>query len=241
MGIDFIHSLFHKLNSATNIAELENSVERAFFNTKLGDNCRIFSPEKIQGNKLVGDLLTKDGWISGTMELEGQKDHKIALKYINGQKATHKARGTIIANIEKYGLSIFHEMGHEMTSQSKSGKLLQKMKAPTKLKFALLIPLAILLLPGSKNNKDKNKNGLSNTAEFIKDNGAILTLGAYSPLLLEEGLASLKGNKIAKEFCSKPIYKNVVKNNRYGFLSYVLGVTGITLCSYIASKLNRKD
>lgn len=235
--MNYIIRQIQNLNSATNTAELKGSAERAFINGGLDGHCGILDTTKRNGNVVSGDFLSKEGWSTGRYQLENEK---IAEKYVNGLKATHKNSGLILANMDKMGLNLFHEMGHQLNTQSATGKFLQHLRMPTNPKFAFLIPLGFLLIPGKKPAEGEEQSGLQKTANFVKKYAAPITFVAYMPLLIEEGMASIKGNKLAKKFCSEPMFKNVVKNNRWGFFSYALGVAGITLSSFVASKINNK-
>ncbi|MBQ2611149.1 hypothetical protein IJF81_02015, partial [bacterium] len=79
---------------------------------------------------------------------------------------------------------------------SKFGKILQKCR-PMAL---LAIPVSqIALWKTKKAPGEEPKNGLDKTTTFIKNNAGKLTFLAFLPTLLEEGLASVKGNKLAKK------------------------------------------
>ncbi|MCQ2790250.1 MAG: hypothetical protein MJ229_07750 [bacterium] len=116
-------------------------------------------------------------------------------------------------------LSVFHEIGHAMNdNMSKGGKILQKLR-PLSL---LYLPIsAIALLKTKKGENEKPKNNIDKTTTFIKNNAGKLTFAAFIPMLLEEGLASIKGNKFAKELLSPDLAKRVAKANAFGFSTYL--------------------
>ena len=117
-------------------------------------------------------------------------------------------------------LAGFHEAGHAMNANlSMFGKILQKCRYST----ALAAPISLIALLKTKKAPDeKPKNSLDKATDFIKDNAGILTSITFLPLLLEEGLATLKGNKYAKKLLSPELAKKVVKSNAYGFSTYAL-------------------
>ena len=73
-----------------------------------------------------------------------------------------------------------------------------------------------------KNNKNEEKKS-SKKAAFISTSPLL-------PNLLEEGVASIKGEYEAKKLLSKDLYKKIIKNNGLSFLAYLLkyGFTYIT-------------
>jgi len=235
--MDFVSAQMNKLNAKTNTAELKGCIEKAYKDLNLGENCRVFNPVSVEGKIAYGDYLTKLGWKKGTLEFNSEKQ---AQRFNNGLKAVHQKSGIIVANIEKRGLSVFHEFGHEMFQKNSIGKILNKLQIKSNQKLYWLLPVVAFLIPGHKNN-EKNHGFMSKTVDFVKQNAATITLALYSPKLIEEALASIKGNKLAKKFCTESMYKNVVKNNHIGFLSYAFKAAGLTLCSYFASKFNNKD
>ena len=50
-------------------------------------------------------------------------------------------------------------------------------------------------------------------------------------MLLEEGMATLKGNKIAKEILDTKLAGKVVKGNRIAYLSYITAVVVMALAA----------
>ena len=109
--------------------------------------------------------------------------------------------------------SVFHEMGHALNANSsKILKTFQKTRVAS-----AVVPLAVLLI--SLLNKRKTTDETKETdspiqkgADFVKRNAGKLTFLSFAPMLFEEGLASLRGQGIAKKFVqdgslSKEIFK----------------------------------
>lgn len=160
-----------------------------------------------------------------------------------GQNAFYTFKSKKVVLPEK-GLSLagFHEIGHAMNANlSHVGKALQKCRA---LSY-LAIPIALIALYKTKKAEgEEPKNKFDKVTTFIKNNAGKLTFAAFLPTVIEEGLATLKGNKIAKQLLSPDLAKKVAKTNTIGFLSYVslaafsgLGVyLGVKVKDLIASR-----
>lgn len=120
----------------------------------------------------------------------------------------------------KLGLAVFHEAGHACNNNlSKFGKILQKCRPMS----ILALPIAMIALFKTKKAEgEKPKNAVDKVTTFIKENAGKLTFAAFLPVLAEEGLATLKGNKFAKQLLSPELAKKVAKTNAFGFSTYLL-------------------
>lgn len=153
-----------------------------------------------------------------------------------GENAVYLSESkTIIMPENELRLSFFHEAGHAMNANlSKFGKILQKCRP---MRY-LAIPIALIALwKTQKAPGEKPKNGLDKTTTFIKNNAGKLTFAAFLPMLLEEGLATLKGNKFAKKILSPELAKKVAKTNALGFSTYLLVATLSGLGIYLGTKV----
>lgn len=154
-----------------------------------------------------------------------------------GRNAFTLLRGNkILLPESKLSLSGFHEIGHSLnTNFSKVGKALQKMRP-----MMMLSPIVLLIgafgreKPESEN---KVKNAYNKTINFIRNHAGLLALGAGLPMLIEEGMASFNGNKIAKNLLSAEMAKKVFKTNRAGFLSYLGAVAGSAIAADVAVRI----
>lgn len=61
-----------------------------------------------------------------------------------------------------------------------------------------------------------------------------------TPMLLEEGKATLNGNKWAKELLSPDNFKKVAKSNRYGYISYLATAASFALMAFVAKGVKDK-
>jgi len=141
----------------------------------------------------------------------------------------------IIMPEKELNLSLFHEAGHAMNANlSKFGKILQKCR-PMVL---LACPISLIALFKTKKAPNQEpKNNLDKATTFIKDNAGKLTFAAFIPMLVEEGLASLKGNKFAKQLLSPELAKKVAKTNALGFSTYLVTATLSGLGIYLGAKV----
>ena len=160
-------------------------------------------------------------------------------------------KNAIYANVKKkiilpekgLSCSAFHEMGHAINANiSKFGKILQGSR-----QFALFaIPIALIaLIKNKKAEGEKPKNKLDSIGDFVKNNAGKLVFASYIPLLLEEGLASIKGGKLAKQVLSPDLAKKVSKTNAIGFCTYLtvaaLSSIGLALGTKIRDKIVEKS
>ena len=141
----------------------------------------------------------------------------------------------IIMPEKELGLALFHEAGHAMNANlSRFGKILQKCRPMT----ILALPISMIaLLKTKKAPGEEPKNGLDKATTFVKNNAGKLTFAAFVPLILEEGLATLKGNRFAKQLLSPDLAKKVAKTNALGFSTYLLMATLSGLGIFLGTKV----
>ncbi len=141
--------------------------------------------------------------------------------------------------------SVFHEMGHALNHENKLLKFVQKSR-PIAQK---VLPLAILLTAITNKRKttdvqSENDSKKQKFKDFVKRNAGKLTLLSFLPMAAEEGIASIRGSKLAKQHVSAgALSKNVLKKikitNACGLASYVLTAAGTALAVKVA--VNVKD
>ncbi|MCM1265965.1 MAG: hypothetical protein NC200_07175 [Candidatus Gastranaerophilales bacterium] len=131
-------------------------------------------------------------------------------------------------NKELMPATVFHEMGHAKNyCQSMLGKGLQRLSLFSQsygrnIKAASLISFLTILAPSkSEQSVHPMKDGDEKIATFRKF-GAALTALPFLPTIIEEGMASYKGEKMAKKVLSPELLKRVRKSNMSGFLSYLV-------------------
>jgi len=166
-------------------------------------------------------------------------------EYIGGLLSSQMAAGKnacytfaskkIVMPEKELGLAIFHEAGHAMNANlSKFGKILQKCRPMVLLTLPITM---IALFKTKKAPGEEPKNGIDKTTTFIKNNAGKLAFATFLPMLLEEGLATLKGNKFAKQLLSPELAKKVAKTNALGFSTYLLMATLSGFGIYLGTKV----
>lgn len=157
-----------------------------------------------------------------------------------GNNATYiSAAKTIIANVEKMGSSVFHEMGHAINhNKSLFWKSLQKMRLPLTIIASTSSLTAIL--KRKKIKDEEPKNIFDQFTTFIKNNvGKIVGL-SFVPIIAEELKATSRGNKLAKQVLKPELYKHVVKTNRLSAISYISTAVVTTATAILGSKIRDK-
>ena len=117
---------------------------------------------------------------------------------------------------------------------SYSGRFLQTIRVPSAM-AASIIP-TVALLTNKRTDNNPPENFWQNTTAFLKEHVGKLTAIAFVPILTEEAMASVKGQKLAKSVLPKTLMKNVTKANLAGFATYI----GLALVSGFAAYTGNK-
>lgn len=175
--------------------------------------------------------------------IEAVKNGNNAFYFLQDAKILDKViykKGTILAPSKDMSHLLFHEVGHAHNNNlSKIGNTLQKMRGLS-IYIPSLIALYGIITRKSKPKEDQNLTTLQKTNNFIRNNAGKLSLIFTLPMLIEEAMATAKGNKWAKEFLNPNDLKKVTKGCRIAYVSYIL--TGLTAClgSWAAVKVKDK-
>lgn len=167
----------------------------------------------------------------------GKYDNEMLRRvYEHGYNASYFPKAKVIGlNIDKMGITIFHEMGHAINhNQSKIWASVQKLKHYS-LVAASLFGIAALL-KRKKVEGEQPKNKFDKATTFIKDNVGKLTLLMFVPQVAEEYMASHRGNKLAKKVLPPEMLQKVKHMNKLSVISYILGAFSASLGVYFASK-----
>ena len=191
--------------------------------------------------KITNDVITKLGFDKNPILnnrlykiIFGDKKAELAehIKQIaNGENACHvRPTGQVLVNKEKMAFSTFHELGHAMNATGTGfGKFLSKSRGL----FALGAPLVlgIGLLRNKPKETTEQKSFKNKTYDFIKENCGILAGLCFVPTILEEGMASINGAKLAKPYLDKNVFKKLNVMNAKAWSSYVLGaiIAGVSV------------
>lgn len=137
----------------------------------------------------------------------------------------------ILVSGEKMAPATFHEMGHALNANTNgAGKILAKLRKP-----GMILAAAALLIGAFKPKKvegEEPEGTIDKTTTFIKNNAGKLAFAGFIPLLTEEGLASIKGAKMAKPLLGPEAYKNLNKMHGKAFLTYL----GSAVCMGLAAR-----
>jgi len=157
----------------------------------------------------------------------------------NGNNAFCTINNKILVNKNSImAFSIPHEIGHALNFNDKGiTRFLQKSKViPKKYK---LFPIIFLtsLFKNKKEEGEKTTGVFDKITTFIKDNCGKLTFITFLPTLAEEGLASVKGLKFAKEFLSPKNFKYMKNFYSIAWSTYFASALSMSLGVAAASKV----
>lgn len=186
--------------------------EFLFVNPVRTGNNAFFSPKDIKLPKItLKEFLELSK--SGNKELLNQKMKDLGV-FIKGN--------TVILPENKLLPAGFHELGHAMNyNLSKFGKILQKCRPVAMLGPTILGIYAAVTKKSKPSEENGELNGRQKTNNFIRNNAGKLAFLATTPMLIEEGMATLKGQKFAKKLLTPELAKKVFKGNAIAYLSYL--------------------
>lgn len=151
------------------------------------------------------------------------------------------AFNSITINQEKLPLTVFHEMGHAFNyNNSTFWKNMQKSRP-----IAMALPLVFMgIVAFTRKHKAQEGEELSKKDKFI--NGLrsacpFLAGASMIPVIAEEAMATIRGNKFAKEVLSADLAKKVAKNNRIGLITYTTVAVVSALGAFVAKKIKDKS
>ena len=143
----------------------------------------------------------------------------------------------IILNKQRGGAFVFHELGHAKNCRSNNiiKKLMIKSKNPIISGALIIAGLCCATIPRAK---EEEKNTFwGKTKNVLKNNCVGITALGGLMIPLEEGIASIRGAKIAKKILPKEQLRLVNKMNLKAFCSYGSMAAGAILATYLASKI----
>lgn len=145
----------------------------------------------------------------------------------------------VLVNEEKMSFSTFHEMGHAI---NKNCTGLKKLLSKSRVYFATAVPvtLAIGLLTRDHKPSDGKETFADKEYAFIKKHCGLISGLCMLPTLIEEGLASINGQKLAKSRLSPELYKKLVSLNTKAFGSYAIAAVLIGIFAHLAVYIKDK-
>ena len=153
--------------------------------------------------------------------------------FTSGQNAAYLPKTkTVVLSGEKMGLTAFHEAGHAINANaSKIGKALQTCRGTSLLSIPISL-IAVLKRP--KLEGEEPQGAVDKATTFVKKHAGKLTFATFLPMLIEEGMASIRGCKMAKSV-SPEIFKATCKVNGLAYLTYL----GLALAAGIGVAVSR--
>lgn len=217
---------------------VNEGLDKAFNSLKLKDKgVKIYRVTAENFDEVVN--ITKKDFQKAYLNIfPDEMNKKIASRFLDivkkGQNEFWYKHSRVIVLPQKgMELTAFHELGHAVDYVfSKTGKFMQKAKV-----VSLLAPLVLLfgcITKKETETKDKKLTKLDKTKNFIRNNAGKLTAALFIPLLWSEGIATVKGYKIAKKVLPSALSKKMLNTSLWGFLSYA-AYSAITAISCFAA------
>lgn len=144
------------------------------------------------------------------------------------EKVTYIKGNSVLLSKNGLHSAGFHELGHAMNANlSKFGKILQKCSPVSTLVPLLLGVYGACTRKSKSKNEDGKLNGAQRTHNFVRNNAGKLAFLASVPMLLEEAMATVKGQKFANKLLKPELAKKVLKANIWAYTTYLtLGIFG---------------
>ena len=170
------------------ISDTKNKEQKAINEIENSDKSKIIKKIKIGLTKLKNKINIS-------------KVTKIYTQLIHGTNAFYfpKSKKALLPLLSDKQEAVFHEFGHAITSTKtkNAGKIISFLRH----KFQPKAIFAVLLLSAfSKNaeDADKKRGTVRKIIDIVKNNIMAISLAIYSPMLIDEGLASYRAVKFLK-------------------------------------------
>lgn len=184
-------------------------------------------------------------WLFGTDDFDDtlfNLDTYISIKFADNAMFSTSTNSILVPD-SKINTPFFHELGHSINYNLKKGGKFISNLSRIHYDLAIALGVAAILLPSQKDKEKKNK-----PIEFLQNNVGKLAFLAASPLLIEEGTASIRGLKAAKPYLDKVDYKKFKSSYLRAFMGYfsnvafVAGgaVVGLKVKNLVSDILNKK-
>lgn len=163
-----------------------------------------------------------------------------------GLNAGYARNNKIYMPENKVSFLAFHEIGHSINfNNSKFWKGMQKLRMPA-LALASLPMIYGAISKESKAEDGKELNKKQKINNFIRNNAGKLSFATMLPVLAEEGMATIRGQKLANQLLPKNIARKVLKGNAVAYTSYLITALGFAAAAYTAVKVkdafvNKRD
>lgn len=188
---------------------------------------------KLDAKKMLPEGV-KDGFESG-MQLSGKS---ALLQFKMGSNAAFlPGTNNIMVPEKALNTSVFHEMGHGLNANfGKVSKCLQKMRGPAMAAAGIIGLVALTTKRKVEDTPDENTGKLEKGRHFIKKNAGKLSALAFAPVVAEEAIATIKGNKLAKGVLDSSLLKKVKLTNAMGLATYATAAIATGVATMLAVK-----
>ena len=179
------------------------------------------------------DSLTVSGLDKQGIRIECMANSLGDNAYKRGINAAYFPKEKVVRiNTEKISIAGFHELGHAMNDVTgKLGKLLSKMRWPGRIIAGIMGYVALF-------SRSKPSDAPKDIGDKIKDNCGKIAFISMLPTVIEEGMASYKGLKLArKTSLAEPLIKNIKKLYGKALLTYIGHATATGLAVGAASMI----
>lgn len=245
LGCRTMMSALKNIDTAGNVF-YKNAIDDVFKKSGLAEKGVQILDATVENKESIKDAINKSlpKWIDKLAKKN--KDFKSGVESafankinatINGKNAFFLFKANVIAvNKDKFSMVAFHEMGHAMNRHiGVLGKIMQKSRQP----FMILTSLALMtaLFKRKKAEGEKPKGWFDKTTTFIKNNCGKLAFLGFAPTLIEEGMASFKAAKLAKDLLRPDKLKLMNKVNGKAWLTYAFNAVGVGLGAMVVAKV----
>ncbi len=146
-------------------------------------------------------------------------------------------KNVILINKGKLPTAIFHEMGHAFNNNKSSfWKIMQKMRVPGMI-AASALALYCAFTKEAKPEDAKELTKAQKVKNTVRNNSGKIAFAAMLPMLLEEGMASIRGCKWANANLTKDLARKVLKTNIAGYTTYLFSAIALGLSAFAATKV----
>lgn len=233
-GYQFFNNTTEFKNHKMEILDISQIDYNMFLHEKIGNGIKHLADKRIKtSNPIIKWYLKR------------KIDRKIKfIKYtqqrvLKGENAYFTGNRQVVINMKKFPQALFHELGH--AQDSIHTKPLCYLRGNKLIKALPLVILTASLFTKPKPNETKDKNEFQKaaykTGSFIKNNCGKLMALTLAPMVIEEGLASLRGQINAKRYLNKADLKSVTKSHIHSFASYSVFAMTAGVAMYMANKI----
>ena len=156
------------------------------------------------------------------------------------KKGTNEIQRLILIDMKKLPQVVFHELGHHQNHRSLNKIadyfLYCFLRNQKYISCSILGILLVSLFTNKTQNPDSNKsNPLYPVGKLIKDNCGKLAALACIPILAEETIASVNGQKLGEKYLPKKQWQSLTRAHLWSFSSYVKFTAIAGLSVYLAN------